>query len=464
MIDLSAWLSRFADWWRRTVWDFPRRETSWVRDVVFIYVRAWENAVRSYEPDLIAMRAHALTFRTLLSVIPLLAVAFSLFKAFGGLEASQRLLQQKLLENLAPGTASLVQDYTSTYLTRVSAGAIGGVGVVVLFLTVVSLLTYIEKAFNALWNVEKVRPFFHRFVIYWTLVTVGPVLVALSFSLTSPGRSSVLVARATEWGMNPILQVTLSQLHWLFAWVGMTLLFVIVPNTRVSWRAAVGGGLLAGMLWEVGKLGFTWVSARLFNYSAVYGSLGTLPVFLLWLQIGWLIVLFGCKVTYGLQYSRALQEERAALGAGPVAREQLALRSMVAVAQAYLKGAPPPTAEKLATGSRAPFEVHQEVLNRLVEARLLLAVSGDGSWDADEGGRSNERNVERYLTARKASLITLDEIIRVFRGRGVSQTEDPAGDAVTSFVEQVLERADTAATAVTGGISLAEAVRRVEDP
>ncbi len=81
--------------------------------------------MRSYEPDLIAMRAHALTFRTLLSVIPLLAVAFSLFKAFGGLEASQRLLQQKMLENLAPGTASLVQDYTNTYLTRVSAGAIG---------------------------------------------------------------------------------------------------------------------------------------------------------------------------------------------------------------------------------------------------------------------------------------------------------------------------------------------------
>jgi len=172
-MDPFGWLSRFADWWRRTVWDFPRRETPWIRDVVFMYIRAWENAVRSYEPDLIAMRAHALTFRTLLSVIPLLAVAFSLFKAFGGLEASQRILQQKLLENLAPGTAAPVQDYTGTFVTRVSAGAIGGVGVVVLFLTVVSLLTYIEKSFNALWNVEKVRPFFHRFVIYWTLVNMN---------------------------------------------------------------------------------------------------------------------------------------------------------------------------------------------------------------------------------------------------------------------------------------------------
>ena len=87
----------------------------------------------------------------------------------------------------------------------------------------------------------------------------------------------------------------------------MTLLYVIMPNTRVRWASAMGGGFVAAILWELGKVLFAWASASLFNYGAVYGSLGALPVFLLWLQIGWLIVLLGCKLTYGFQYSRALQ-------------------------------------------------------------------------------------------------------------------------------------------------------------
>ena len=464
MTDVTQCLRDFGDWWRRTVWDFPRRETHWLRSVLLVYLRAWENAVRSYEPDQMAMRAHALTFRTLLGVVPFLAVAFSLFKAFGGLEASQQVLQQKLIENLAPGTASVVQDYLNTYLGRVSTGAIGGVGVVVLFLTVISLLTYIERSFNALWNVASVRPFFQRFVMYWAMVTVGPVLVALSFSMTSPARAQVVLDRlgllAPELG--PLLQTVLGHFHWVLTWAGMTVLYVTVPNTQVRWRAAAGGGLLAGGLWELGKFGFTWASARLFDYSAVYGSLGTLPVFLLWLQIGWLIVLFGCKVTFGLQYARALQEERAALGAGPVVRELLALRSMLLVARAYLKGVPPPTAEELAAESPAPFEVHQEVLNRLVEAGLLLAVPGGTTWGTDHSGDSHQRSVERYLTARDAALINLAEIVEVFRGNGVGPKDFHSLDPVTALAGGILERADRAAAAVTREITLAEAVTRLE--
>jgi len=463
MFDFRAWARTISDWWWKTVWQFPRRETSWLRALFLVFVRAWENALRSYEPDHLAMRAHALTFRTLLGTIPFLAVAFSLFGAFGGLEASQRTLEEKVIENLAPGAAEVVQDYINTFLGRVSTGAIGGIGVVVLFLTVVSLLTYIEKSFNALWNVEKVRPFFQRFVIYWAMVTVGPVVVALSFSMTSPARWQALLQLVTDNvpELSWVVSYVLRHIHWLFTWIGMTLLFLIVPNTRVRWEAALGGGLFAGIFWEVGKAGFAWASIRLFNYSAVYGSLGTLPVFLLWLQIAWLIVLFGCKITYGLQYSRALQEERVALDAGPVVRELLAVHAMVAVVRAYVEGTPPPTAEELAADSPAPFETHQEVLNRLVQARLLLAVPDHGSWTSKSKSHRDKQPVERYLTARDASLITLDEIVDLFRRNGATLAELRSKDPATLFVRELLERADRAAAEVTQEITLAEAVRQV---
>jgi membrane protein len=150
----------------------------------------------------------------------------------------------------------------------------------------------------------------------------------------------------------------------------LTLLYQIVPDTHVNWRAALGGGLAAGTLWELSKLGFTWASTRLFRYGAVYGSLGALPVFLLWLQVGWVIVLLGCKVAYGLQNARALREERTQLEVSGLGRELLGLRCMLEVARAFLKGEPAPSAETLAAGTMSALGAEQEVLNRLTEAGL----------------------------------------------------------------------------------------------
>ena len=140
-----------------------------------------------------------------------------------------------------------------------------------------AMLHTIAPSFNALWNVEKTRPFFQRFVIYWTMVTVGPVLIALSFSLTTPARLGAIVEMVGATRPDPsVVGLALAQLNWLFTWAGMTLLYVIMPNTRVRWDSALGGGFLAAVLWELGKALFTWASATLFDYGAVYGSLGAL--------------------------------------------------------------------------------------------------------------------------------------------------------------------------------------------
>jgi membrane protein len=465
VVDIGSWPSRFAAWWVRTVWELPRRETSVLRAYFLVWVRAWENAVRCYESDQMAMRAHALTFRTLLGVIPFLAVAFSLFHAFGGLESAQHQLQEAIMENLAPGSAAALDENIRTFVWR-QTGAVGGIGVVGLFFIVVSLLTYIEKTFNSLWNVEKERPFFRRFTMYWAIVTVGPVVAALSFSMTSPASSQALSARIDAlWPQaSGLLEILFRQSHWVFTWIGMTLLYVIVPNTRVSWRAALGGGLVAGVLWEMGKLGFTWASRQLIDYSTVYGSLGTLPLFLLWIQIGWQIVLFCCKVTYGLQYSRALQEERIRLMDGPVVREMLALRAMVEVARAFVGGDSPPSAEQIASHSPVSFETTHQVLNRLVEAGLLLSVPDNGHWPQEHTPRGRSEHVDRYFLARDASLISLEQVVDEFRRGGPSSEEVSPEDPVARFVQEVMDRAEAASSAVTSEITLADAVRRVNEP
>lgn len=180
--------------------------------------------------------------------MPLLAVAFSLFQAFGGLEAGEQTLRRLLAENLAPGSAEAAMEPVQAFVGRVSAGAVGGAGVVVLFLTVVSLLSYIERSMNALWGIERGRPFFARFVVYWTSLTVGPGLLALSLSMTSAAQSSALVERL-DAVVPGAAGIVFGLVPWTFSCTALTLLYVIVPNTHVRWRAALGGGVVAGTLW-----------------------------------------------------------------------------------------------------------------------------------------------------------------------------------------------------------------------
>jgi membrane protein len=450
-------LRRVLGWWRRLIWEDAARTQGWLRRELRLHVRAWENAVLSYKPELIHMRANALTYRTLLALVPLLAVAFSMFDAFGGLEASERALRQQILDNLAPGSAAVAVEWIESFAERYSAGAIGGVSVVVLFVTAVALLTAIEEAFNGLWNVARVRPFLNRFVIYWALVTVGPVLLALSFSLTSAFRSNALLTRLETWlpGEGLLAEMSLRALPWVISCCALTMLYLIVPNTRVGVRAAIGGGVLAGTLWELAKMGFTWASASLFSYSAIYGSFAALPVFLIWLQLAWTVVLLGCKVTYGLQYSRALLEERTGLQAGPALREFIAVRSMVEVSRSFLRGEGPAGPWNLAETLHVPLEIQKSVVNDLVDAGLLLAVPDDGQRQ-----RRPDAPGEGYVPGRDAGTIRIRDVLDAIRSRGSAPVELHAEDETSAWVRDLLSRSEEAAGAVSG-LTLAEAVERL---
>lgn len=445
-------------WWRRLIWEDAARSHGWLRRELHLHVRAWENAVLSYRPELIHMRANALTYRTLLALVPLLAVAFSMFDAFGGLEASERVLRRQILENLAPGSAAVAVEWIEGFAERYSAGAVGGVSVVVLFVTSVALLTAMEEAFNGLWNVERVRPFLNRFVIYWALVTVGPVLLGLSFSLTSAFRSHALLTRLEVWfpGEGLLAEMGLRTLPWLISCGSLTLLYLIVPNTRVGLRPALGGGLLAGTLWELAKMGFTWASASLFKYSTIYGSFAALPVFLIWLQLAWTVVLLGCKVTYGLQYSRALLEERAGLVAGPALREFVAVRSMLEVARSFLRGEGPAGPWTLAETLHVPLEIQKDVVNRLVEAGLLLAVPDDG-----QRPRRPDAPGEGYVPGRDAGTIRIRDVLTAIRERGSSSQDLHTDDPTSAWVRELLQRTEEAAGPVTG-MTLEAAVESIE--
>lgn len=457
---LDAWTRRLSQAWQRTVWE-PRPRFSRPSALLRRHLRAWDTAARSFGPDKVMLRANALTFRTLLSLAPSLAVAFSVFKAFGGLASAERALQRRILQNLAPGAAVAVMDHIANFLDRIASGAVSGVGVLLLVFTVLSLLTAVERSFNALWQVERTRELFDRVVLYWAMVTVGPVLFGLSLAITPAARSSRLMAwlGAHVPGAAAALWASLQLTPWLITCAAMTVLYVMVPNTRVRWRAALGGGVVAGTLWELGKLGFTWASSNLFRYDAIYGSFAALFVLLIWIQAAWAVVLLGSKVSYALQHERVVAAQRAARRITVAEREMLALRCVLEVARPFLSGRRGPTAEDLAARTQV-LAIRKEVLNPLVAAGLLASVHESAGAAARSPTDPAAAPQERYVPGRDPGGTTLKDVIDVLRGT-VTDAASPDGGPLEQFVRETAARCDRALAAATSSLTIAEAVRAI---
>lgn len=266
-------------------------------------------AQRSGE-DRIPQVAGSLTFTTVLSLVPLATVAFALFTAFPIFASFQQSLQGFLAEHLMPAQ---INSQIFRYLNQFASKAKGltTVGMIILVVTSVMTMMTVEAAFNSIWRVRKSRPFAQRVLVYWAVITLGPLLIGVSLSVSSyvfthsmfantvvnvasstPGAASRSMPAVLEWALTGAV-LPLSVL-------AFTLLYVYLPNCRVEWRDALVGGLCAAIAFELAKRGFGLYVRRIPTYTAVYGAFATIPIFLLWVYLSWLITLFGAMLTSAL--------------------------------------------------------------------------------------------------------------------------------------------------------------------
>ncbi|HWK62757.1 MAG TPA: YihY family inner membrane protein [Eoetvoesiella sp.] len=236
--------------------------------------------------------ASSLTFTTVLAIVPLLAVVLSLFTAFPLFADFKDALEGFLTSNLMPPTVS---DTVMSYLNQFAAKASGLTTVGAVFLIVVSvmLIMTIDTAFNDIWHVEQQRPMRQRMLVYWAIISLGPVLAGASLWTTSYlARESL--GRVQE--IAPALNVVLSFVPLVITGLGFAALFVTVPNRQVYWRDALAGGFGTAIVLEIMKSGFALYITRFPSYTIIYGAFATLPIFLLWIYLSWLAVLFGATV------------------------------------------------------------------------------------------------------------------------------------------------------------------------
>jgi len=256
--------------------------------------------MRRFYDDNCMQIASSLTFTSLLSIVPIVTVALTVITAFPVFGEMTAALQVFLLENMMPSSADVIASYTQQFTQN--AAKLTAVGIVFLFITSVMLLLTIDRAFNDIWRVKRSRSIVSRVFVYWTLITVGPVLIGASLSITSwlVGHAVGLVRDVPG-----VSVAVLSIVPVLLTSIALSLLYAAMPNRTIRVWDAVIGGLLGGFAFEIMKRGFGFYIAQFPTYTLVYGAFATVPIFLLWIYVSWLVVIFGAVVVAALPEWRA---------------------------------------------------------------------------------------------------------------------------------------------------------------
>ena len=256
----------------------------------------WKNTAHTlrerFREDRLGLTASSLTFTTTIALVPLVTVLLAVFTAFPMFAKFQGVLQQWLIQSLIPDTiARQVLGYLTQFAGK--ASKLGGVGLVVLFVTALALILTIDRTLNTIWRVRKPRRLGQRVLIYWAVITLGPILLALSLSLTSYALTS---SKGLVGVLPGSIELLLEGLQFvLLAW-GMAALYCYVPNTRVHWGHAWAGGLFVAVGFEAAKKLLVIYLGKVPTYSVLYGAFATLPILLIWIYVGWVIVLLGAVI------------------------------------------------------------------------------------------------------------------------------------------------------------------------
>ena len=304
---------------------FFRTLAAFVRALAVFPWRSTAHTLRErFREDHLALTASSLTYTTTIALVPLITVALAVFSAFPMFGKLQGVVQKWLVESLVPET---IARQVLGYLTQFSghASRLGTIGLIVLFLTALALIMTIDRTLNTIWRVRESRPLAQRLLVFWSGMTLGPLLLAGSITITS---YAVSASKGLVGGLPGGVGFLLAVVQYAMLAAGMAAMYFYVPNTTVRWRHAWAGGLFVSTAMEVAKKLLALYLTNVPTYSVVYGAFATVPILLIWIYLGWVIVLIGAVITAYLP-SLLSGVVRRDLGAGW--RFQLALETLQAL-------------------------------------------------------------------------------------------------------------------------------------
>ncbi len=398
---------------------------------------------RDFVADRCMLRASALTYASLLSIVPLLALMFSVLKGFG----VQNSLEPLILQRIAVGSQEIV-DNIITYINNTNFGRLGTVGLVVLVMSVLALLSNIEESFNHIWGVRETRSLMRRFADYFSVVIFGPLFVIAAVSMTATLQTQGFLQHLMSLAfVGKLIFLLFKILPYVAMWAAFTFLYVFMPNIKVQIRSALIGGIIGGTLWQIGQWGYVHFQVGVARYNAIYGTLAALPIFMVWIYFSWLIVLLGLEVTYASQNLKTIRQEFRGGNVNFSSRERVALTVLLVLSGAFLRGERPWSRERIGEELELPPRLVRGILDDLVRLGFVSVVQGEEE--------------EAYQPGRSPETIEVFAVLRALREDGVDYlqlAERPEREAVRALVTRLEEVQQQALE----GETIRELVRRGE--
>ncbi len=330
-------------------------------------------AKRSSE-DRIPQVAGSLTFTTMLALVPLATVAFALFTAFPIFSSFQMSLQIFLADHLMPAQLNTqIFNYLNQFASK--AKGLTTIGMIFLFVTAVMTMMTVESAFNVIWRVRKARPIAQRILVYWAIITLGPILIGVSLSMSSYLFTRSMAFTAAQH-IPPVIDWALTSAVLPLTALAFTMLYVFLPNCRVEWRDAVIGGVAAAIAFELAKRGFGYYVRRIPTYTAVYGAFAAVPLFLLWMYLCWFIALAGAMIASALPAIRIGQFHRPTFEGSDLFDS---LELLARLSEARDAGKRGYTVQELSRMLRREMDTTVNLLQKLEEIEWIARLQEDGT-------------------------------------------------------------------------------------
>ncbi len=347
----------------------------------------------------LSLRAMSLVYTTLLSIVPLLALSFSVLKAMGAHNEIEPFLFQFLLPLGEQGQQ--IGENIIGFIDNIKVGVLGSVGLGLLIYTVLSLVQKIESAFNIIWQVESTRSIGERFSSYLSVILIGPVMMVSAIGVTATVmNSSIVTYFAAIEPFGSLILLTTKVLPYVMVMGVFAFIYMFVPNTRVRLAAALVGAVVAGFLWETSGVLFATFVVNSTKYTAIYSSFAVVIMLLIWLYISWLILLFGSNLAFYVQNPSSLKMRREGFEISNRVKERLALLLMQIIARNHHQGNEPPSLHELTEEVSAPQTVVRYVLKKLMAKQLLI---------------ESNQNPVGYLPAKALDVLMVFDVINAVR-------------------------------------------------
>jgi membrane protein len=385
---------------------------------------------RQFKTDNGLLRASALTFYSLLSIVPVFAMAFGVAKGFG----LEKKLETEVLSKM-PGQEEAFRriiEFAQNMLENTRGGLVAGIGVIFLVWVVIKLLGNIELAFNVSWGVQKSRSLGRKFTDYMSLMLICPLLFIMSGSLNVfiVSQVTLITEKITLLGyFSPLIMTSLKLLPFAVIWVLFSFLYIYMPNTRVKWSSGIVAGIVAGTLYQIVQSLYIHFQIGAAKYGAIYGSFAALPLFLIWLQISWIVVMFGAQISFACQNVDTFEYEADCVKASFATRRLMALRIMHLLLNRFETGEDAYNDVQISDELEIPVRLVRFIIEGLIQSKLVSEVRKD-----------DFRNIG-YQPATSTETMTIKKVLDALDRRGVSDIPVKE-DAVLSQIQSKLHVLD----------------------